>query len=247
MAAGGQSSIFPENGVAMKKNIPGILCVVVTLVALSGCGHYYQQRNHSASLVPSGTVVTNGAEMTLSTGMATGEVGTVNESFVVGEGAVYSGSGVDVYSGVESHNDVGVYSSAAMYPNVGTTTSAVYGGEVMATGAACPPGTACPGGPRAPVIPYYGPRIDMNAMDPNAWSKQRCGYTLFSPVMDIYSGPVAGTPGAPMMNPFYGPLVGPMSQMPAAQPSPGLSDGPYVFRGPRDYRGDMNKMPRLGP
>ncbi len=108
-------------------------------------------------------------------------------------------------------------------------------------------GVAAPGFVGVPMPVYTGPRLDQKAMNPDAWMLEHRGYTPFSPVYNVYSGPVAGTPGAPMMDPFYGPLAGPFSQIPAAQPAAGLSDGPYVFRGPRDYLGDMSKMPPLGP
>lgn len=152
-----------------------------------------------------------------------------------------------------------VSESSVMMPSTGTTAKATTcpkceqeaagaASEVLVDDGVMTDGeVVAPGVVGLPMPVYAGPQLDQKAMNPDAWMLEHRGYTPFSPVYNVYSGPVAGTPGAPMMDPFYGPLAGPFSQIPSAQPAPELTDGPYIFRGPRDYLGDMSKMPPLGP
>lgn len=135
-----------------------------------------------------------------------------------------------------------------MMPSTGTTEIVVSEGEGMdvATAESYDEGDMYMEGDSAGVT-YLEPPLDQKAMNPDGPALERWGFSPWSPVMNIYSGPIAGTPGMPVMDPFFGPLAGPFSHIPAAKPAPHLSDGPYVYRGPRDYLGDMNKMPPLGP
>lgn len=152
------------------------------------------------------------------------------------------GCGHHYYSG-------GYDGTQTMMPSTGTTEVVVSEGSVMGDAT-----TESYGGEGVEYMEedsagyyYLEPPLDQKAMNPNAPMLQRWGFSPGSPVMDIYDGPIAGTPGMPVMDPFFGPLAGPFSHIPAAKPAPHLSDGPYMHRGPRDYLGDMNKMPPLGP